>query len=201
MQTAKINAHMLNGETVVANLFCKVENEQPFTAQHSLRACKVALEIARRMNIVNKTDLTFLYWGVLLHDFGKLFLPVELLLKAEELSFEEYETLTSHVKLGHAALKDCLPEKVLEIVLYHHERYDGAGYPAALRGEAIPILARIGAVAGAYDAMLETTPYHKGMTLEEAADEIFWNCGTQFDPAVVKAFLDCYTCWNATGCG
>jgi len=133
-------------------------------------------------------SLLYLHWGTLLHDIGKLAISADILLKPADLTLAEYELVSEHSAAGAGMMKR-LPKEVRDIVHYHHERYDGEGYPVGLRGECIPILARVCAVADALEAMTSDKPYRKALAPQQAADELFWNCGTQFDPLVVDAFF------------
>ena len=127
-----------------------------------------------------------------MHDIGKVGIPDHILAKREPLSMEDWELIHAHPNLGVAilkhveSLKDCLAA-----VQYHHERYDGTGYPAGLKGDNIPLDARILAVADSYDAMTSLRPYRQEKSTDEQAIEELKRCaGTQFDPAIVEAFVN-----------
>jgi len=129
--------------------------------------------------------------AALLHDIGKIGIPDELLRKNDKMTAEQWEIIQSHTKLAAAivgripSLTPCLPA-----ILHHHERWDGNGYPTGLRGEAIPLEARILAIADAFEAMTASRPYHKPMTLSKAIEELKRNAGAQFDPKLVETFLN-----------
>jgi diguanylate cyclase (GGDEF)-like protein len=129
----------------------------------------------------------------LLHDLGKLAVPSEILDKPTPLSENEWQTIGEHPRIGQmileqaSALRDAIP-----VVLHHHERFNGGGYPHGLRGNEIPIGARIVAVADAYHAMINERPYKGAMSHDEALDELQRHAGTQFDPEVVELFCDIY---------
>lgn len=159
------------------------------TEGHSRRVAELACAIAREMELPEE-EVTHLYRGGLLHDVGKIGIPDAVLHKPGPLTDEEWELMRQHPLLGAHILQgiDFLARAV-EVVLFHQERYDGRGYPYGLRGAEIPLLARIFAVADAYDAMTSHRPYRPAMSHEEAVAEILRNSGTQFDPEVVRIFL------------
>jgi HD-GYP domain-containing protein (c-di-GMP phosphodiesterase class II) len=127
--------------------------------------------------------------GALLHDVGKIGVPDDVLRKGAELNDREWEAMQKHPLLaGLMVSKVGFLEGALPILLYHHERYDGTGYPFGLQGSAIPLEARIFTVVDAYDAMTSDRPYRDAMPSEAAMDEIRQNAGVQFDPEVVAAF-------------
>src|SRR5213079_2853411 len=128
--------------------------------------------------------------GTPLHDVGKIGIEDAILRKPERLTPEEFELMKSHTVKG-AAILEPVPDlaPVIPIVRSHHERWDGQGYPDGLKGEAIPRLARIVAVADAYDAMTSDRPYRKGMSPEVAFAEVEKQKGRQFDPKCAEAFL------------
>jgi putative nucleotidyltransferase with HDIG domain len=155
-----------------------------------------AQRVARLMELIDrelrspKTDLATLRRGALLHDIGKIGIPDEILRKSGELTSEEWVKMKRHPAYG-ARIVAGIPflKGAAEIVRYHHEHYDGSGYPEGLAGEDIPLGARIFAVADALDAMTSDRPYRAAMRLEDARREIERCGGQQFDPAIVRAFL------------
>ena len=131
--------------------------------------------------------------AAILHDIGKIGIPDEILNKKGNLTNQEYEIIKNHSKIGERVLikvKDF--HTVRNAILYHHERFDGKGYPDMLTGEDIPIEARIISVADAFDAMTTNRPYRLGMTLEQAKNIILEESGKQFDPDIVEAFQHLY---------
>lgn len=136
-------------------------------------------------------ELEQIRWGALLHDIGKIGVPDAILLKPGPLLPDEWAWMMRHPELGFK-LVETVPflTSALQIVRFHHERYAGGGYPLGLRGEDIPLGARLFAVADALDAMTADRPYRKARSWEEARLEIVQNGGTQFDPAIVEAYLE-----------
>ncbi len=159
------------------------------TAGHSRRVCRYSLEIANRI-CCSEAQLETLRRGALLHDIGKLAVPDAILLKPGKLDSEEWNVMRGHVQVGYDLLRR-IPflQDAAELVLSHHERYDGSGYPRKLRGEQIPLNARIFAVADAFDAMTTPRPYQLTRPMPQAMEEIALQGGRQFDPQVVQAFL------------
>ncbi len=159
------------------------------TAGHSIRVTLYALTIAEAMNCGEK-QLRELARAASLHDIGKIGIPDAVLLKAGCLTAEEQAIMRSHVLVGYELVsRIAFLAQAAAIVRAHHERYDGAGYPAGVSGDRIPLGARIFAVADTLDAMTSDRPYRKALSFEEAMAEIVAQSGRQFDPVVVKAFL------------
>jgi putative two-component system response regulator len=131
--------------------------------------------------------------GILLHDVGKIFTPKEILFKPGPLSDEEWRIMRRHPVDGAEILEQIAGLKEMsKVVRYHQEAYDGSGYPEGLKGDQIPIGARIATVVDAFDAMVTDRPYRKGMTVEKALEELKRNRGVQFDPQVVDALIGLY---------
>jgi HD-GYP domain-containing protein (c-di-GMP phosphodiesterase class II) len=162
------------------------------TEGHSQRVTRWALAIGRQLKL-SPQELTNLERGALLHDVGKIGITDNILLKAGPLTKQERALMNQHPLLGYNMLRE-IPflKDALPVVLYHQEMFDGSGYPAGLRGDEIPLPARIFAVADTYDAMTSTRPYRDAMLHEEAIAEITRCRGTQFDPRVVNAFLELF---------
>jgi putative nucleotidyltransferase with HDIG domain len=165
-----------------------VEARDAYTGQHAERVAAYGLAIARAagMDVSEKPQLEF---GFLLHDIGKVGVPDEILFKPAELSDAEFERIARHAEIGAAILGhvDFLDEAML-IVRHHHERWDGTGYPDGLRGEQIPLAARVFAIADTLDALTTDRPYRGAVSWPEARRVIRAAAGTQFDPAVVGAY-------------
>jgi response regulator RpfG family c-di-GMP phosphodiesterase len=159
------------------------------TAGHSQRVCRYALEIARTMGW-SEDKLGSLAKGAHLHDIGKLGIPDGILLKPGPLTAEERKLMQRHVQIGFDLVADiAFLADAAEIVLTHHERYDGGGYPRGLKGEEILPSARIFAVADSFDAITSDRPYRRASSFESGRQIIRECSGTQFDPEVVSAFL------------
>ena len=159
------------------------------TAGHSSRVTRYALAVARAMGC-SRDELRELTRGAYLHDIGKIGIPDGILLKDGPLTRQEQEVMRSHVAIGYQLVKRiAFLAPAAEIVLAHQERYDGGGYPLGLRGNEIPLGARIFAVADAFDAMSSDRPYRKALPAEFAFEEIQRQAGHQFDPDVVRVFL------------
>ena len=180
-------AHAYEGfaEALVAALDAR-EHE---TGLHSKRVACHTLVVARHF-IREPARLRQVYWGALLHDLGKIGVPDAVLLKDGPLNETEWALMRAHPESGKNVLKP-LPafDEAAEIVLCHEERYDGSGYPGGLRGDEIPLGARLFAVIDTLDAMSSDRPYRRGLDFDAAKAEIQGKCGSQFDPLAVEAFL------------
>ena len=159
------------------------------TGWHVMRMTNYALAIARHLGLPEEQrDMLFI--TAPMHDVGKIGIPDSILLKPARLTAEEREIMNRHTEIGETILKgsDELITAAREIAGAHHERWDGLGYPRRLRGEEIPILARICAVADVFDALTTSRPYKTAWPVDDAVQMICDGAGTQFDPAVVEAF-------------
>jgi diguanylate cyclase (GGDEF)-like protein len=163
-----------------------------YGGQPSALIASVVVGIARHLDLP-EPEVDRIKIAALLHDVGKVAVPSEILEKPSALTSAEWRTVVQHPRIGQvileqaAALKDSVP-----IILHHHERYAGHGYPYGLRGTEIPLGARIVAIADAYDAMVSDRPYKRAVTHEEAIAELRRHAGTQFDPELVGVFCDLY---------
>lgn len=155
---------------------------------HVHRVSDLAVDLGTGLAL-GEDDLDRLALAGVLHDVGKIHLDPTILGKPGPLTEEEFELMRRHPELGFAMTRNRLDAKVAEAILYHHERYDGRGYPFGLAGEDIPVLSRIVLVSDAFDAMTSVRAYQPALPIEFAVDEITKNAGTQFDPAVVEIFL------------
>jgi hypothetical protein len=159
------------------------------TAGHSRRVVRYCSEIAQMMGCPRNTWVE-INRGAFLHDLGKIAIPDAILFKKGKLSPQEWGVMKTHPWIGYNLVSRIpLLASVAEILLTHHERYDGAGYPRGLKGEEIPLGARIFAVADTLDAMTSDRPYRKALPFSSAREEITRESGHQFDPQVVEAFL------------
>lgn len=163
-----------------------------YTEGHCRRVTEMALSVAEKIN-VQEYDRDVLRVACPIHDLGKIGIPDYILLKPGKLTSEEYDHMKKHTLYGEDILNrfDIL-SKEAEIIRYHHERYDGNGYPNGLKGEEIPFPARIIAVCDSFDAMTTDRPYRKGMSKKEAMNELQRCSRTQFDPLVVEAFVEVF---------
>ncbi len=177
--------------SLVRSLTAAIDAKDAYTFGHSERVGRVAVELGREMGL-ESDDVNDLYLAGLLHDIGKIGIRDGVLCKREALTPDEREHLQQHVTIGHAILIELHPIRhLLPGVLYHHERIDGAGYPEGLKGDAIPIIARILAVADAYDAMSTTRPYRQAMMHDRVETILREGAGTQWDKNVIDAFMRC----------
>ena len=176
-----------------------LDARERITGQHSQRARKFTLLLARELGLPPE-ELEEIGRGALLHDIGKIGISDEILLNINSLNSDQQQIMYRHPEIGHTIISATpFLSKAAEIVLAHHERFDGKGYPRGLRGKEIPIGARIFAVIDAYDAMRSTRPYRKSMKPADAVAEIQQNAGTQFDPDIVTVFLRCQPLIESAG--
>lgn len=176
---------------VVRALTSAIDAKDPYTCGHSDRVARVSVRLGRELGEDEET-LHRLYMAGLLHDIGKIGIDDAVLRKPGRLTEAEFEHIKLHPQLGYKILGDLKQlAAVLPVVLHHHEQWNGGGYPQGLSKEDIPLLARIAAVADAYDAMTSDRPYRKGMP-HEAVEAIFrQGSGIQWDPRVIDAFFAC----------
>lgn len=175
-------------ETVRA-LTSAIDASDPYTRGHSERVTKYATALAREMRVSERRVQAIEYAG-LLHDMGKIGLQHTILLKPGSLTDSEWEEMKRHPETGAKIVKELhFLTGARDVVLYHHERYDGTGYPRGLRGEGIPLEARIVKVADAFDAMLSDRPYRKALSLQDALLQLRQGRGSEFDPKAVDAFI------------
>jgi len=166
-----------------------VETRDPYTAGHQRRVADLSRAIAKEMGLESDQTEGIRMAGVI-HDLGKIAIPAEILSKPSKLSEIEYRLIQNHSRAGYDILKDIeFPWPVARIVLQHHERIDGSGYPAGLKGEEILIEARIIAVADVVEAIASYRPYRPGLGMEKALGEITRNKGVLYDPGAVDACL------------
>jgi HD-GYP domain-containing protein (c-di-GMP phosphodiesterase class II) len=176
---------------IVKGVIATLELKDPYTKGHSERVALYSQVIAKEINIFTKEELKTFYYACLLHDIGKVNIPDHILTKSSSLTYEEYEIIKTHPSVGAEAIlkvegfKNCL-----DVIKYHHERWDGKGYPDQLKGEDIPYLARVAAIADAFDAMTSTRSYRSALSIEEAYNRVLEGKGTQFDPVLVNLFQE-----------
>lgn len=173
----------------IRSLALAIDAKDRYTHQHILRVQRYSVAIATEMGFTGP-DLEAIKTGALLHDIGKLGVPEYVLVKPGRLTPEEFDKIKKHPEIGEAILDPVeFPWPVLPIVRHHHEKWDGSGYPDGLKGEEIPLNARIMAVADVYDALTSSRAYRSAWTHERAIETITKDAGTHFDPDVVEAFL------------
>ncbi len=166
-----------------------IDMKDAYTNGHSARVAKYTAMMAERLG-KSPEEVEEIYKIALLHDIGKIGIPDQILNKPGRLDDEEFAVMKSHAQRGYEILKEVrIDQNLAQGAGYHHEKYDGSGYPAHLKGEEIPEIARIIAVADAFDAMYSTRPYRKKMPLDAVAAEIQRCNGTQFAPEVVAVFM------------
>ena len=196
-EVLKMEVEPDNKKTILSTIYAlaaTVDAKDHYTYGHSKKVAKYATEIAEALGYSQK-GIDTIRAAALLHDIGKIGISDHLLGKQGPLSAEDWEPIRAHPNLGVAilkhvdSLKDCLAA-----VQYHHERYDGDGYPAGLKGDNIPLDARILAVADAYDAMTSDRPYRSRSTPEQALEELKRCVGKQFDPRIVDVFVGIIEC-------
>ncbi len=169
-----------------------VDAQDPYTDGHSRRVALHSTMVARKLGL-EREEIAKLRTAAAIHDIGKLRIPVELLDKPGPLSEAEFEIVKRHTDEG-AQIVGCMDDSAITaMVRHHHERFDGNGYPSGLVGEQIPFGARIIAVADTFDALTSVRPYRKAIPHKRALEAILGVSGTQLDPAVVRAFLRCYS--------
>lgn len=176
--------------STVTSLANAIDAKSPWTKGHSERVMNIAAEIAREMGL-SEIFVEQIKIAGLLHDIGKIGILEALLEKPDKISDEEFPPMLQHPEKGVAILSPIEQlQDILPVIRHHHERYNGSGYPDGLKGEEIPLQARIVAVADAFDAMVSDRPYKKGLSVRKALKALEKGAGSQFDPEVVKCFLE-----------
>lgn len=190
MQRSKLlDSHKTRIE-IVASLHQRLQRQASETAEHTDRVRHFAISIGRLLNLP-EDDLERLAQLALLHDLGKVAIPEAVLQKPEHLTTDEWAMVQRHPEIGYR-IASSLPElmDISDEILGHHERWDGTGYPRRLRGDEIPLLARIIAIADAYAVMTAGRPYQSALSHPAAAGELVRCAGTQFDPRLVRLFVN-----------
>jgi HD-GYP domain-containing protein (c-di-GMP phosphodiesterase class II) len=190
IENARLYSQLRNTFLATANVLVEtIEKRDPYTGGHTKRVMDYALEIGKSL-LDSEKEMTRLRLAAILHDVGKIGVRDKILLKQSELDQEEIKNIESHTILGEDILKSIEHlDDILPSVRHHHERFDGTGYPDKLAGEQIDLIARIIAVADAYDAMTSNRPYREALSHDQAVSEIKKGRQTQFDPVIVDIFL------------
>lgn len=182
---------------LVKGVIATLELKDPYTRGHSERVAGYALELAKATGKYKEDQLKDFGFACLLHDIGKIHIPDQILMKPSKLTSEEYEIIKSHTTVGAEAVSKVVGlNSSIDVIRFHHERWDGKGYPDQLKGEDIPFLARIAAVADAFDAMTSNRSYRNALSVEEAYNRILEGKGAQFDPELVDLFQQVYPAWK-----
>lgn len=167
-----------------------VEAKDKYTRGHSDRVSEYSVLIGKSLGLQD-SDIRLLQIGGLFHDIGKIGVPDSILLKEARLTDDEYSQIKNHPSIGaHILSNATIFSDIIPIVKHHHEKYDGTGYPGRLKGEEIPYLARIAAIADTFDAMTSVRPYRKALPIDIVKEEFKKYSGTQFDSNIAKAFLE-----------
>ncbi|PLS02155.1 HD-GYP domain-containing protein [Neobacillus cucumis] len=182
---------------LVKGVIATLELKDPYTRGHSERVAGYALELVKVTGKYKEEQLKDFEFACLLHDIGKIHIPDQILMKPSKLSDEEYEIIKSHTTVGAEAVSKVVGlNSSIEIIRSHHERWDGKGYPDRLKEDEIPFLARVAAIADAFDAMTSNRSYRNALSVDEAYKRIIEGKGTQFDPELVDLFHQVLPKWK-----
>ena len=173
----------------VKSLVKLLDSKVPFLYSHSPNFMRLVVGIAEELGL-KEAELKSLEYASLLHDTGKIDIPIDILTKPARLTGKEFSIIRRHPLKGVELVRHLeVLKPVIPIILHHHERYDGTGYPSGLKKNKIPLGARIMAIADAFEAMVFGRPYRQRVSIEKALEEIKRKSGTQFDPKIVETFL------------
>jgi diguanylate cyclase (GGDEF)-like protein len=191
LQNARLHRELRGSYLATVTMLAEaIQAKDPFLRGHSEEVSAYVAAVAERLSM-DGGSRERLVFGSLLHDVGKIGISERILHKPARLTPEEFAIVQLHPRIGYRLLEQVPALRpIAPAILHHHERYDGGGYPTGLRGEQIPLEARIVAVADAFSAMTADRPYRARMPLEEACTELEANAGTQFDPEIVRIFVE-----------
>lgn len=179
-------------QEMIFTLTLALESKDQYTRGHSERVAEYALAIAEYLKLGEEEKVN-LWHAAILHDIGKIGIPDSIPHRSSSVSEEDWLIMRSHSERGETICSKLkFAQKILPIIRHHHERYDGKGYPDGLKGENIPLLARIVTIADMVDAVTSERPFRSAQTLETALVQLEKNAGTQFDPSLVMAFIALY---------
>ena len=181
---------------IIECLVAALEAKDFYTSGHSFRVAAMSCDLAKKIGL-HDIDLENVQIAAHLHDIGKIGIPEQILTKKGKLSSYEYSQMQKHPQIGYDILsKSQNLQKIARIVLGHHERWDGEGYPNKLKGKSTPVGARIIAICDAIDAMTSKRPYRQTLSFDACQQEIIKNIGTQFDPVLVEATTNLWSYWK-----
>ena len=187
--TRQVATSTIGLEFIQDQLLERVDQKDHYTRQHSERVANYATALARKMNL-DKEQIELIRIASLVHDVGKVSIPEIVLNKPGKLNEEEWNLIRSHPRNSAEITRlSPLPREIISLILHHHERWDSTGYPQGLKGEEIPLGARIVGLADAYDAMSVERPYRGKLKSKDAIEEIKKLAGSQFDPTLVQVFI------------
>ncbi len=190
MSRDKLNVSKNAKSNILKNILATLSTKINETVEHQIRMVNMSLRLGSEIGLSN-SELNNLSLVAKLHDLGKINVPEKILNKKTDLNDEEWEKIKEHPVSGYKMLKHTSDfEHIAEEVKYHHERWDGTGYPEGLKGEDIPLMSRIVSLTDAYDVMTNDRPYKESMSHEKAIKEIKENMGTQFDPYISEKFIE-----------
>jgi HD-GYP domain-containing protein (c-di-GMP phosphodiesterase class II) len=174
---------------IVRSFITALEFHDDYTKGHSDLVAVYSIKIGKALGL-DKKQMEDLYWSAIMHDIGKIIIPVQVLNKTQKLSNSEFDLIKKHSKIGYEIIsKSKTLNNISEYVLFHHERWDGMGYPNGLKGDKIPLLSQIICVADCWHAMTSERPYKNKLTIEDGIEELIRNRGTQFSPEIVDVFI------------
>ena len=187
---SRLNQAEMGLISTVKTLISVINAKDPYTYGHCERVLALAAALANKM-LLPVDEIKYIQYGAFLHDFGKIEISREILNKHEPLTDKEWDQIRQHPRYGADIIKSVKSlKKIVPIILYHHERYDGSGYPNRLKGEEIPLASRILSVVDSFDAMISDRPYRKARTIPWAVQELRRCAGQQFDPQIVDTFVE-----------